>query len=383
MDNNRRNVWGISSAFLFIFFGFGTAQQYLVILLSAQNQRSVAIQSLLILYGTFLFSGIFIASIIPRLGGLRRSLLLGASTYALFVFSIIFHSSLILYIASFLIGLGASLLWVSSGQIIADSSDNNTAGKNFAYQRIGMYIGNIFGIIVGGYLMRSLSFEKIYLILTCVIIIGLLILLFVRPLKKEVAARIFRPYYIFNPSMLLLFPLIFIADFLQAQVFTAMNLVVVNILGIGSIVLMVTLLKISNIVGSFSSGILAAKHSKAILLSLLVIMAIIGCIFFITSENIVILYSGVLMLGLSMASIYPVTLALLKETMPPEEYPYILGTFYVYSNIGVLTAIGSNSILSPKTSFLPGIFVLFLSFIGIFLFSRKKKNGVFLAKKQS
>ncbi|MDP3784908.1 MAG: MFS transporter [bacterium] len=373
MDKARRNVWAIALAFFFIFFGFGTAQQYLVILFSSQGQGHLALFSLFILYGTFLVSGIFAANVIPFLGGLKRSLMLGALTYALFALSVAFQSAPILYAASALIGFGASLLWVSSGQIVADSSNETTATRNFAWRQIGLYLGNIFGINAGAYLITIFPLAKTFIILAAAILAGFLLLLWIKPLKEEVEARPFKPFYIFDRKVVMLFPLIFAADFMQAQVFTAMNLIVVNLLGMGFIALVVSILKVSNIAGSLSSGILAAKYSKAMVLALFVLMALSGSLLFVASETIYPLLFGALLLGLSMASIHPVTLAWLKDALPPEEYPYALGAFYVYSNVGVLAAVGSNLVLPPRTSFLPGIIALILALAGITLFNRWQK----------
>lgn len=376
MDKNLRNVAAIALAFFFIFAGFGTAQQYLVILFSSQGQGHLALFSLFILYGTFLVSGIFAANIIPFLGGLKRSLLLGAATYALFALSVAFNNAPILYAASALIGFGASLLWVSSGQIVADSSNEITATRNFAWRQIGLYLGNIFGINAGAYLITVTSFEKTYLLLAGCILLGVSLLLLVKPSGGEIETRTFKPFYIFGRRMLLLFPLVFAADFLQAQVFTAVNLIVVKLLGIGFIALIVTILKVSNIAGSFSSGILAAKHGKGGLLSAFILMALAGSLFFINAQTFYPLLLGALLLGLSMAAIHPVALAWLKDVLPREEYPYALGTFYVYSNIGVLAAIGSNLAFSSKTSFAPGIIALALALLGTALFSRLKPSNL-------
>ena len=118
MTNARRNIFLIPLAFFFIFFGFGTAQQYLVILFSTQGRGHLALSVLFILYGTFLFISIVVAKIIPWLGGLKKSLLAGAFTYFLFVGSVAINNTALLYIASVLIGIGAGLLWVSSDKLL-------------------------------------------------------------------------------------------------------------------------------------------------------------------------------------------------------------------------------------------------------------------------
>ena len=104
----------------------------------------------------------------------------------------------------------------------------------------------------------------------------------------------------------MLFPLIFAADFLQAQVFTAINLIVVSLLGLSSIAFVITIIKISNAVGSFSSGPLAARYNKPTTLYLLVVMAFAGSLVFISAGTLYPILSGALLLGIAMAAIYPV-----------------------------------------------------------------------------
>lgn len=380
MTSIRRNIFLISTAFFFIFFGFGTAQQYLVLVFAAQGRVYLALSVLFILYSTFLFTGIIVTKIIPWLGGLKKSLFIGAFTYFLFVASVAVNNTAILYAVSILIGVGAGLLWVSSGQIIADSSDEHTVGRNLAYQMIGLYSGNILGIYTGSYLIQTLSVKQTYLLLTLSILCGIFFLPGVQPVKEEIKNRLFKPYYMFSWQMVVLFPLIFGANFLQTQVFTAMNIIIVNLLGIGSVALLVTMIKVSNIVGSFSSGTISGWFSKAILLAILVVVAGLGIFLFIGTQIRALIFLGTILIGFSMAAIYPVCLAWLKEKLPAEEYLYALGVFHVYGNLGVLGAITANLNLSVDFSFIPAFIALFLAIPGIVLFNNLFKQRIKIIK---
>jgi len=374
MNNAQRNVFLISFSFFFIFFGFGTAQQYLVILFAEQGRGNLALTSLFILYGAFLATGIVAAKIIPLFGGLKKSLLIGGLTYAIFTASVAINSAMLLYIASILIGIGAGLLWVSSGQIIRDSSNERTVGRNFAYQTVGMYGGNILGINIGSYLVQVFSVERVYLVLTASILLGLIFILWVRPVKGEIKPSPFKPYYMFNKKMLMLLPLVFGAYFLQAQVFTAVNFIIVSLLGVSSIALMITIIKISNIVGGFSSGKISGWYDKSNLLILLILMALLGVTLLIGTRTLIPVIFSAILLGFSMAAIYPVCLAWLNETIPAENYIYALGVFHVYSNLGMLSAILANLKFNSGVSFVPGIAALALAFPGIVMFRKATKK---------
>ncbi|MDO8482075.1 MAG: MFS transporter [bacterium] len=365
-----RNVVSISLAFFFIFFGFGTAQQYLVILFNNQGRGHLALVSLFLLYGVFLVTGIFISRLVPLLGGLKRSLILGAVTYVLFVASVAYDNTPILLIVSVVMGIGSASLWVCSEQIIADSSDKRNVGRNLAFQMIGLYSGNIAGIYAGGYMVNIFTHQNMYAFLVGTICIGVLILFWTRTIKEELNLHPFRPEHISNPRMILLFPLVFATYFLLAQAFAGINLLTVSLLGIGSIPLVVTIFKLSNIIGSFGSGALAGRFSKSILLISLTFVTLGGVLLFMNAYTLVPFLAATAIVGLTTASTYPVTLAWLKETLPSEEYMYSLGTFHVYSNLGVLAALGANLFLSAKASFVPGVLALLIALPCIYRFNK-------------
>ncbi len=365
-----RNVVLVSCAFFFIFFGFGTAQQYLVILFSELGHGSLALTSLLLLYSAFLLTGIIVPKFVPILGGLKSSLILGACTYVFFSVAVALDIVPLLLFASVVIGIGAGFLWVTSGKIITDSSEAHAVGQNLSLQQIGMYSGNILGVWIGGFLVQTLSLQNMFALLAFVTFLGTVLLFFVLPVREDVQTRPFKPYYLFAPHMLMLLPLIFGAYYLQAQVFTAMNLAIVGLVGIGFIPLIISVLKVSNIIGSFSSGTLSGWYSKSGLLITLVAIALCGIVVFTLFSTLSSLLLGAILLGFSMAAIYPVALAWLKEKLPGDEYLYALSTFHVYTNIAVLGAIGVNLYLPAQTSFIPGALALLLAIPGIIMFQK-------------
>lgn len=373
-SGGMRNVISVSLAFFFIFFGFGTAQQYLVILFNGQGRGHLALMSLFLIYGAFMIAGIFITKLVPRLGGLKRSLMIGAFTYALFVASVAFNSTPLLLAASVVIGIGAGLVWVCGAQIITNSSDERTTGRNLAFQIIAVNSGNIAGIYTGAYLVRTVSLENMYLALTASVLLAFLFLPWIRLAKEEVRERVFRAYYAFDRRMLVLFPLLFGSYFLAAQAFTAMNLIIVSLLGIASIPLVITVFKASNIAGSFSSGTISGWFSKAAVLTALVVIALSGIYFFTQTHALVPFLIGTVLIGFSVTAVYPVCLAWLKERLPSDEYLQALGIFHVYTNIGVVSAVTANMWLSSRSSFVPGVIALLLALPGIALFQSLTKK---------
>jgi len=363
-----RNVWLIACSFFFIFFGFGTAQLYLVVLFNDQGRGQLALLSLLLVYGAFLVASIFISKLVPLLGGLKRSLIVGASTYVLFVASVALATTSLLLIASVVVGIGAGLLWVSSTQITADSSTARNAGRNFGLQTATQNIGNIAGILTGGYLVHTLPISSMYLILSAVALAGLVLLSWVRPPREELEHRSFKTFFAFDKRMLALFPVLFGFSFLAGQAFTAMNVIIVALLGLGAIPLVIGIFRVSNIAGSLSIGTISDWFSRSLVIAFLIIVGLIGIVLFTTTRALAPLLIGVICIGVSLSALPPVCLAWMKERLHNEEYLHAFGIFYVYSNIGVVAAVISNLYLSPRASFIPVIVAFLLALPGILLF---------------
>jgi len=369
-----RNVILISAVFFFVFAGFSAGQQYLTILFKRTGEEHLALVSLFLLYGTFLLAGTVVAKAIPLLGGLKRTLSLGACIYGLFIASIAFENTYLLLFSSVVMGFGGALLWVSSGKIIGDSSSNETAGRNFAYQVVAQNLGSIAGLMIGAHLLRTVSFENMYLTLAAIVAIGAILTLFVKPSQQEVHDRPFNFFFLRDRRMLTLFPLLFGTAFLAGQSFTAMNTVVVDILGIGSLALIIGVLKGGNILGSLVSGVVADAWSKMATLIITVALAFIGIVLFVATHSYFLIFTGAILMGIAMASVYPVCLALLKEHLKPEEYVYSLGVFHVYNNVGAIAAILTNMWLYGGFTFLPGVIALLFAVPGILLFPKMSRG---------
>jgi MFS family permease len=367
---NMRNVLLITCAFFFNFAGFSTAQQYLTVTYGEQSRGHLALVSLFLLYGAFLVTSVFVAKLVQLLGGLKRSLLIGALTYSVFVASIALGNVLLLLVASIIVGIGAGLFWVSSGQIIADNSNEHTAGRNFSLQIVGQTSGSIAGIYLGGFLIQAVSMQLMYVVLTLVTLAGFLFLPWIQSSKETVAERVFRPFFAFDKRMLALFPIVYAAYYLAGQSFTAVNPVVIGLLGISSIPFVISIFMIGRIAGSLSIGTLSGWLSKSSLLIGLALVSFLGILIFTMTTTLPPLLVGAILIGFSISAVYPVCLAWLKDRLGSEEYLSALGVFQIYTNIGIVSAIVINLYASSRTSFIPAVVAVTLAIPGTFLFDR-------------
>ncbi len=367
---SNKNVLFTSIGFFLVFFGFGAAQQYLVPLLKLQGKEDLALISLLLLYSSFLITGIIAPKIIDRLG-LKKSVLLGSTTYWIFTLGVITNSSPILFVASVLIGVGAALLWISSGQIIADSSTKHTLGRNLGFQFSTYLLGNLFGIAFGALLLDIVTFNQFYIYFSIAIFLSLPFFVGIKLTKQTIPDKKFKPFYIFDKKLLFLFPIIFAAYFLMAQAFASISLIILSLFGIAYVGILSTISRISGVISAFAIGKFSDMYKKENILYVLTLIGMTGVLLFIVTSEIVFVTLGVILLGLFISAAYPVCLSLLKRTVPEKEYIYALGGFHVYTTIAVLGALSSALYLSPKVSLLPGLIFLILSFPAVFLFGKK------------
>lgn len=368
-----RNVWLISIAFFFIFAGFNSAQQYLTVIFEQQGREDLALLSILVLYGTFMATGVFISKAIPLLGGLKRSLVIGAATYALFCASVAVSNAAVLLLASIVIGAGAGLIWVSSAQIIADSSEKNTAGRHFGFQATGQFGGMVLGLFLSSYLLQTVSVTVTYLILAACACIGVVLLTRVQPLREESPNRPFRPFFLFDARMLCLFPILAGSSYALLEMTTALNFVVIAALGAAALPIVISAARIGNMVGTLTAGTLSDRYSKKLILVILTLGGLASMGGALITDDFVFLLGSALLFGSSMSAAAPVVLAWLKESLPQHEYLDALGTVQVYNTLGAVAAAGANLALSYTASFVPGAIILVIALPCLALFHAKTR----------
>ena len=370
---SNKNVLFISLGFFCVFFGYGAVQQYLIPLFKLQGRENLAFMSLLFIYGSFLISGIFAPKIIPKFG-LKKSLITGANTYLIYTISIISKNTNFFLLASVLLGIGATFLWVSSGKIITDSSTDKSIGKNLGIQLAGTLLGSFLGIALGGVLLKTLSFNQLYILFASAIVVGLPFFTKIKFKETITINEKFNMYYIFDRKLIVLFPVIFSTYFLSAQTFSSMNLIALKLFGIAYVGILSTILWIGMVFGALSVGRISDVYKKQTLLYVLTALGIIGALLFIGTSNIILVILGTIMLGIFVSAAYPVCLSLLKQNSSEKEYIYALGAFQVYSNIGLVVGLLFSMNFTPQLIFFLGIIFLFVSFSSIFLYNKHYSN---------
>ena len=368
-------MWLISLSFFFVFAGFNSAQQYLTVFFEREGHEQLALISLLILYTVFMATGIFISKVLPFFGTLKRALMIGAATYALFCLAVACNTPLVLLIASAVIGFGAGLMWVSSSYLIADTSSASMAGRNFAYQTVGQFGGMIAGMFVAAYLFELTSFVVAYIIFAIEIAIGIALMSGIRPVRERAEIRAFRPLFILDTRMLALLPLLTGTSFVLAELGTAINFVVIAALGAAALPLVIGASRFGSMIGTFIAGTLADRYSKQSVLASLVVIALLAQSLVLLKGSFPIFLIGCLTLGLTVSAVFPVVLAYLKVSMPHEEYAYAIGAAHAYNTFGFVVALIANLFLSARASFVPGALILIVGLVAIFFLKNQRYDA--------
>lgn len=303
--------------------------------------------------------------------GLKRSFILGALTYLFFVVSVVLNITPLFMLASVLIGIGASLLWVSSGKIITDSSTIEESGKNLGIQFASVLIGSLFGVTMGGLLLKNLSIDRLYVLFSLAIVIGLPFLFLIKIKDKTIKDNILNISYLFDKKLIFIFPVIFASYFLSAQTFSSMNEVILSKFGILYVGVFAVFLQVGIVTGALTIGKISDIYDKRTILYILMGLGGIGAAIFISSSLFFWVLVGTIILGLYLSGTYPVALSLLRINLSKNEYIYGLGAFQVYGNIGTVIALFSAQNFPTLNIFIAGIIFLLLASLSFYLYKKK------------
>ncbi|KAL1117289.1 hypothetical protein AAG570_004615 [Ranatra chinensis] len=158
--------------------------------------------------------GNWLAPSIIGLGGPRLAMVIGSITYLFFIVTFFFPKTWLLYFASAIIGLGASVIWTGQGNYLTLNCDSTTMSTNsgvfWAMLQCSMLFGNFFVYMVfqGKSEIDSSMRKLIFSVLTGICAVGVVVLALLRPaLNKDgqtVAKRSVGPIKAFKEAVAML-----------------------------------------------------------------------------------------------------------------------------------------------------------------------------------
>ncbi|KAJ3433075.1 et translation product-related [Anaeramoeba flamelloides] len=165
--------------FSIVFSSFNSTQNLMTRIHGSYGYRSLAL-----LYSVFGFSNLFIPPVVIKIGA-KLSMVIGAIFYVLYIISNIWFVPFFYYLASGLLGLGASLLWSGNGAYIVQVSEKEqlglVSGVFWGMFQCNQIFGNLLAAII---INAGKSNSVLFTILTCVGAFGWVFLLFLPNTKK-------------------------------------------------------------------------------------------------------------------------------------------------------------------------------------------------------
>ncbi|XP_054713785.1 LOW QUALITY PROTEIN: UNC93-like protein MFSD11 [Uloborus diversus] len=194
-DKMFLNVLLLGFAFMLVFTAFqtcGMIQKTVITSMkkSYENYDGDGYISLAVVYAVFSVSNWIAPSIICKLGP-KVSMILGGLTYCLFIGNFFFHETWCLYLASAIVGFGASVIWTGQGNFLTINSDSDTMSRNsgvfWALLQCSLLFGNIFVFFTfqGKSEIDDQTRYTVFGVLLGVAIVGIVLMLFLRTNKSD------------------------------------------------------------------------------------------------------------------------------------------------------------------------------------------------------
>ena len=358
------NPLAISIGFFFVFFGFGGAQQFLSVFLKHAGFKSLGIISLLLLYSVYLAVNSYAPTIIAWFGSPRRSLIAGAATYAIFPIGAALSSPPVIIICSVLIGVGASLLWVSADRIIAHVSSDNI-GRGYGLEVSGALGGSAAGIFSGGFIAALWGEQMFFLIMVLVTTCGTMLLLRVLDVELPNMTASHHAQIWKQGALRYSILAIMAASFLAAIGFTSLSLRLADVFGVVWVGPVGAVLKLGSVFGiMFATFNLSPRRYPAVLILALCAMAA-SAYMFSTSIGLTASLVTALCLGASGALVQPLTMSTLRRSYSAEALLGVISGYYVWTTGSVVLGISMNLLLDPIWCFRIGAVLSLLAIPGI------------------
>ncbi len=354
-SNSTRPILILSFAFALIFLGFNGIQQYVTTYFSSLNNPHLGFISLLLIYLFFMISSPISLTIRNKIGT-KPSLIIAATIYALYIFSLLYPSQTLVLTTSTLLGIAAGLLWTSQGTYLLDASNKEHYGKNAGIFTTIWAAGAGLGILLFGYLSTATSFTTTILIYTAITLTGTLLLTILPKIltnnQTETKEKIKRP----TPQILkigiinILFMIMFglVIGSLPITLATHFSLAIIGILG--------SFFFITSVLFSYYSGKISDKIGRKKLLIISLIASLTGLLLLLTNIP-YLLITSVILISLTYAIVRTI-----MQAIPGDfgEKGQNISWFNAFQSLGVVIALIAGILFQPTTQYILTIIIILL-----------------------
>ncbi|KAI5698755.1 hypothetical protein M8J75_011649 [Diaphorina citri] len=195
LDKRMINIIILGIGFMTAFTAFQTCGNIEKIVLDSIRKDDPSFTgdgyiSLAVLYAVFAVCNWGAPSFIS-ITGPRVAMVIGSLCYGFFIASFLVPSTVLLYIASGVVGFGAAILWAAQGSYLTLNSDSATIQRNsgifWAMFQVSMFAGNIFVSLVfaGKTHIDAASRSLVFTVLTSLSGLGVILLVCLRPAVRQ------------------------------------------------------------------------------------------------------------------------------------------------------------------------------------------------------
>lgn len=337
----KKNVIILMLAFLFIFMGYDTAQQYLSSIFYTQNIALISFISLSLIYLSSIFST-FYAPFLCRKLGLKKSLFLASLIYPLFILMIILKSEILLYIFSVLLGAAAPLLWTAHGTYLIKATEEKNRGFYSGLSFSSLVLGSSIMIFLISYFVEKVGYPIIFSVLAIASFMGAVLLLFLQDIKENKEYNLHPKQILAKKQTLFLIPLIFCPAFTFGLIVSKIPIRITDLFGVSYVGKIAAIFMVSLMIITFIYGKLSDKIGFKKLVFLSLISGVLGFMIIIFSANFYLFSIGIILLALDYSSYLALSYPIVSKLFMNELDSAMAVRWIIFATAMITAIIGSS-----------------------------------------
>lgn len=344
-----RNIFWLSVAFLLTFFAFDGVQQFLSIHWQELGQTKAAFISLVIVYAVFTVGNPVAALVVHRLGA-KWSMMIATIPYSLYLGIVTTGSVPLLYTASALLGLAASMLWTAQNSYLVRASDPAVYGRNSGVFATCFSVGATLGIILFGWLRPLVGGHALLWTYAIVPLLGLFALLRLEDLRAEpgpskwtlvrqsvasvTAWRIGAIWFVFN--------------FIQGLMLGVVPLEIMQTLGLPFVGMLIGVFYVTPMLFSYWFGRQSDRTGRITMVRMMYVLSLLGVALLFGARQPILLISGIVCLALNFGLARTITFALVGDLATPKMVESLSALFWMIQSLATMSALLLSTILGRE-----------------------------------
>jgi MFS family permease len=360
MKTAPRDIWLLGTAFLVLFCGYDGVQQYVTTYFDERGQAALGFQALVVLYVAFSLSGSISSVVVKRLGA-KRSMIIAAPVYSLFMAAVLSACAVAVYVASVALGVAAALLWTAQGAYFVRASKRETLGANAGLFTTLSAVGPALGVVLTGIGISSFSYTATFSVAALLPLVAALVFGLLDNKSGGLGAQVGkrRAFRVFRSRTAWRFSGIWFASWMLLGLSVGtIPIQVTQAVGTGWSGALLALTFIAPIVISYPVGRLSDGKSRILVTALGLFAGFVSqlVLFAVTSAAGITL--GVVAVSLSFAILSTVSMALLGD-LAGHQYVDSLSAFSTtVKTVGMMTALIVADVLRNRNTYLVGAIIL-------------------------